>query len=90
MMCYGEAVAGEMIPLRELRNHTGRVLRRVEAGERLTVTVDGRPVVDLVPHSGQKTFVSRDELVGLLRAREPTPRLREDVRRLLLDTTDDV
>jgi len=32
------------IPLRELRNETSAVLRRVEEGERLTVTVSGRPV----------------------------------------------
>ena len=83
-------MSGETIPLRELRNHTSRILRRVEAGERLTVTVDGRPVADLVPHTGRKTFVSREELVRLLRSREPTPTLREDVRQLLPDTTDDV
>ncbi|MGH3889457.1 MAG: type II toxin-antitoxin system Phd/YefM family antitoxin [Pseudonocardiaceae bacterium] len=30
------------IPLRELRNDTSGVLRRVEDGERFTVTVSGR------------------------------------------------
>ena len=35
------------IPQRELRNHVGDVLRRAEAGERLTITVDGRPVAEL-------------------------------------------
>jgi prevent-host-death family protein len=35
--------------VRELRNNGGDVLRRVEAGERLTVTRDGRPVAELVP-----------------------------------------
>jgi prevent-host-death family protein len=34
---------------RELRNHTTQALRRVEAGERLRITVNGRPVADLVP-----------------------------------------
>lgn len=37
------------IPQRELRNDISRVLREVEAGERLRITVDGRPVADLVP-----------------------------------------
>ena len=78
------------IPLRELRNDISRVLRRVEAGERLTVTVDGRPVADLVPHSGRRTFVSREELVRLLEARRPSPNLRDDVRRAIPDTTDDL
>ena len=37
------------IPQNELRNDVGRVLRRVEAGETLIVTVDGRPVAELGP-----------------------------------------
>lgn len=39
----------EVIPQKELRNHIGEVLRRVEAGESLTVTVAGRPVAELHP-----------------------------------------
>lgn len=34
---------------RELRNQTAQVLRRVEAGERLRVSVNRRPVAELVP-----------------------------------------
>ena len=34
---------------RELRNHTADVLRRVEAGERLRITANRRPVAELVP-----------------------------------------
>jgi len=78
------------IPLRELRNQVSRVLRGVEAGERFTVTVDGRPVADLVPHEGRQRFLSREELLRLLEARRPSPGLRVDVRRLVPDTTDDV
>ena len=37
------------IPQRELRNHPGEVLARVERGEELTITVRGRPVADLIP-----------------------------------------
>jgi len=37
------------LPARELRNDVSGVLRRVEAGERLRVTVSGRPVAELVP-----------------------------------------
>jgi prevent-host-death family protein len=37
------------ITIRELRNHGGEVIDRVEAGERLTVTRDGRPVAELRP-----------------------------------------
>jgi prevent-host-death family protein len=34
---------------RDLRSHTAEVLRRVEAGERLRITVNRRPVAELVP-----------------------------------------
>lgn len=37
------------IPQKELRNQVSEVLRRVEAGETLTVTVAGRPVAELSP-----------------------------------------
>ena len=35
------------VTVRELRNRGGEVLARVEAGEQLTVTRDGRPVAEL-------------------------------------------
>ena len=35
---------------RELRNDTAGLLRRVEAGESLVITLRGKPVADLVPH----------------------------------------
>lgn len=34
---------------RDLRNRTAEVLRRVEAGERLRISVNRRPVAELVP-----------------------------------------
>ena len=62
------------IPQRELRNHVSRVLRQVEAGERMRITVDGRPVADLVPIGGvRRTFVPIDEVLRLL-ARAPLDR----------------
>lgn len=41
---------GTTISQRELRNDSGAVMRRVEAGERFTVTRNGVPVADLTPH----------------------------------------
>ena len=63
------------ISQRELRNHVSRVLRQVEAGERMRITVDGRPVADLVPIGGglHRTFVPIDEVLRLL-ARAPLDR----------------
>jgi prevent-host-death family protein len=37
------------VTVRELRNHGGEVIDRVIAGERLTVTRDGRQVAELRP-----------------------------------------
>jgi prevent-host-death family protein len=37
------------VSARDLRNHTADLLRRVEAGERLRVNVNRRPVAELVP-----------------------------------------
>ena len=57
------------IPQRELRNSIGRVLREVESGERLRITVAGRPVADLVPISGTRpVFVPRADVLRLLNA----------------------
>jgi prevent-host-death family protein len=78
------------IPLRELRNNASAVLRRVEAGERITVMIDGRPVADMVPHPQRRQWVPRDELMRFLSRRKPDPTMRADVRAALSDTTDDV
>ncbi len=35
--------------IRDLRNHGGEVVGRVQAGERVTITRDGEPVAELRP-----------------------------------------
>ncbi|MDQ6909599.1 MAG: type II toxin-antitoxin system prevent-host-death family antitoxin [Actinomycetota bacterium] len=35
--------------IRDLRNHGGEVVGRVQAGERVTITRDGEPVAELSP-----------------------------------------
>lgn len=35
---------------RELRNDTAGLLRRVEQGETIVITLRGKPIADLVPH----------------------------------------
>lgn len=37
------------VSVRELRNHTARVVAAIESGERVVLTVHGRPVADIVP-----------------------------------------
>ena len=51
-------MAGD-VSVRDLRNHTAEVLRRVEAGERLRVTVDRRPVAELAPLPARDVWVPR-------------------------------
>ena len=42
-------VTPQYIPQRELRNNSGEILRRVEAGESFVVTTRGRPVAEVIP-----------------------------------------
>jgi prevent-host-death family protein len=39
------------VSVRELRNHTARVVAAVESGEPVVLTVHGRPVADIVPRA---------------------------------------
>jgi prevent-host-death family protein len=64
-MCYSDRVSIE-VSVRELRNQTAQVLRRVEAGEHLTVTVDRRPVAELVPLPTRATWVPRERVLASL------------------------
>jgi prevent-host-death family protein len=56
-------MSGE-VSVRELRNHTAEVLRRVEAGERLRVTVDRRPVAELSPLPTRDVWVPRERVLS--------------------------
>jgi prevent-host-death family protein len=69
-MCYSRYV--EVIGVRELRQHASRYLARVEAGEELGVTNNGRLVARLVPV--QPAARGREALVDagtLIPARRP-------------------
>ncbi|MEV6389339.1 type II toxin-antitoxin system Phd/YefM family antitoxin [Nocardia xishanensis] len=54
------------MPQRELRNNCGRVLRDVSAGQSYTITVEGTPVADLIPHRRvtRRTAVPRTEVLA--------------------------
>jgi prevent-host-death family protein len=81
----------EEISLRDLRNHTSEVLRRVETGVPVTVTVDRRPVARLVPLPARRETMPADEFFAQLgRIGGADPGLRNDLREILTDTTDDV
>lgn len=76
---------------RDLRNDTAGVLRRVQAGEDVVVTVNGRPVARLVPvQPARRQWIARAELARRLRRAQADPGLRADLERLAGDTTDDL
>ena len=87
-MGYAAPVAPEDVSVRELRNHTADVLRRVEAGERLRVTVDRRPVAELVPLPQRSTWVPWRRAVDALVQADPG--LQAQLDEALPDTIDDL
>lgn len=76
---------------RELRNDTAGVLRRVEAGETVVITVRGKAVADLIPHRrDEPRWMPREELLELLKTHSADPGLRDDLERIAGETTDDL
>ncbi len=75
---------------RELRNNTRALLARIEAGESVTITVDGRPVAVLEPISRRPRSFSRDELVRRVLSRQADAALTDVLHDLAPDTTDDL
>ncbi len=78
------------IPVRELRNDVSAVLRRVEAGERLRVTVSGRPVAELVPLPSRPTSIPWTQFQESLHGALADPALTAELSELVPDTTDDL
>lgn len=69
------------VPQRQLRNDTASLLRRVEAGEHLRITVHGHPVAELVPLDRAHPFIPFNELVSELRGTMlPDDRLDDELR----------
>ena len=76
------------VSVRQLRNHTADVLRRVEAGESLRVTVDRRPVAELVPLASRTTWVPRRRVLESLE--QADSELRDELAAALPDTIDEL
>ncbi len=56
------------VSVRELRNHTARVIAAVESGEPVVLTVHGRPVADIVPHATRRERRPTEQLLADLSA----------------------
>jgi prevent-host-death family protein len=74
----------------QLRNHTEEALRRVQAGEEITVLLDNRPVAKLVPVSPRRWLPAAEigRELGRLGA-DPTA-MATELRAALTDTTDNL
>lgn len=78
------------LPARDLRNDVSAVLRRVESGERLRVTVSGRPVAELVPLVTRPSSISWRALQESLISARADAALTHELAELNPDTTDDM
>jgi prevent-host-death family protein len=70
------------IPQRELRNNVAEVLRRAEAGERLIITVGGRPVAELGPLASPRAMAPPARLAEILAETPADPAWAEDLARM--------
>jgi len=76
----------DTIPQKELRNDVSAVLRRVESGETVVITVSGRPVAELSP-TGHRRWVKGSKLAGIWSG--PSPHgLDDDLARFDVGLTD--
>ena len=78
------------VSIRELRNQTPEVVRRVQAGETVVLTLNRHPVADIVPHREQRTTVSWAQIEQIRRDAPADSGLLDELRDLLPDTTDDL
>jgi prevent-host-death family protein len=67
------------------------VLRRVQAGEDVVITVNGKGVARLVPvQPARRRWLPQAELLRRLGVAQADPGLRDDLRELAGDSTDDL
>jgi len=70
------------IGVRDLRNRTSSVIDAVKAGERVTLTVNGEPTADIVPHGRRSRWLSGNRLREQLEDRSADPALRRELDEL--------
>jgi prevent-host-death family protein len=75
---------------RELRNDLSGVLRRVEAGERVRITVRGRPVADLSPVASRPRTMPWSLFWHEIARHGADAGLEEDLRAAVPGDTDEI
>jgi prevent-host-death family protein len=70
------------IGVRDLRNRTRQVIDAVTSGERVTLTVHGEPIADIVPHGRRSRWLAGARLSEQLRDSAADPGLQRDLDEL--------
>lgn len=78
------------VGVRDLRNRTSQVIDAVRAGERVTLTVHGEAVADIVPHRRRARWLSGDLLRNELADRSADAHLSVELDELAGQTLDDL
>ncbi|MDQ2630427.1 MAG: prevent-host-death family protein [Actinomycetota bacterium] len=78
------------VSIRELRNHTRNVIAELEAGKQLTLTVNRRPVADILPHVERRDpWIPSSELRRIVSEAPADPGLLDDLADVRGDELDD-
>lgn len=83
-LCYVDDMGD--VPIRDLRNNTREVTRRLEGGEELTLTVNGNPIARIVPIPRRPRLLPWQQVL----AHPADPGLADELREFTSETTDDV
>ena len=75
---------------RELRNNTRALLDRVAGGEKVVITVDGRPRARLVPVDHRPQWMPRARFIREVLTHQADPALADDLASPADETTDDL
>ncbi len=78
------------VGVRELRNRTSQVIEAVRSGERVTLTVRGDPVADIVPHGERYRWLAGNRLRSQLVHLAADPGLQADLDEIVGQTLGDL
>ena len=74
------------IGVRDLRNRTAQIIDAVQAGERVTLTVHGEPVADIVPHGRRSRWLAGAAWSEQLQTRAADAALARELEELVGQT----
>jgi prevent-host-death family protein len=78
------------VSVRELRNRTAAVVAAVQAGESVTLTSNGEPVADIVPHGRRARWLPGEWLAEQLDERQADAALSAELESLVGRTIDEL